>query len=85
MIQWSDGFRRYYNPNTQEIMADKQQLEAVLRSLLDSQGYTTIGDFARDSNLTYYSARKLLNEWCEGDNPKLLKTKHGQEYIYTET
>ena len=83
--KWSDGFRRYHNPNTQEIMADKQQLEAVLRSLLDSQGYTTIGNFAQDSNLTYYSARKLLNEWCEGDNPKLLKTKHGQEYIYTET
>ena len=28
-------------------------------------------------------ARKQLNEWCEGKNPKLQKTKQGQEYIYT--
>lgn len=40
--------------------------------------------FSLFSKLTYYSARKLLDEWCEGDNPKLLKTKRGQEYIYTE-
>ena len=81
--KWSRGFRRQDNPNTQEIMADGQQLEAVLRQLLESNGYATVRRFAYDSNLTYYSARKQLNEWCEGDNPKLLKTKQGQEYIYT--
>ena len=81
--KWSRGFRRQDNPNTQEIMADGQQLEAVLRQLLESNGYATVRRFAYASNLTYYSARKQLNEWCEGDNPKLLKTKQGQEYIYT--
>lgn len=81
--KWSRGFRRYENPNTQEIMADRQQLEVVLRKLLDRDGYTTVRRFAQESTLTYYSARKLLNEWCEGENPKLLKTKQGQYHIYT--
>lgn len=81
--KWSHGFRRFENPDTQEIMADKQQLEAILRQLLGNGGYTNVRRFAIASRLTYYSARKQLNEWCEGENPKLLKTKRGQEYIYT--
>jgi len=28
--------------------------------------------------------RKQLDSWCKGDRPKLLKTKMGQQYIYTE-
>ncbi len=82
--KWSRGFRRYENPDTQQILADKQPLEALLHRLLGNGGYTTVSQFARLSGLTYYSARKLLNEWCEGENPKLLKTKRGQEHIYTE-
>ena len=34
--------------------------------------------------LTYYSAKKQLNQWTLGQQAKLLKTKRGQEYIYTE-
>ncbi len=71
------------NPNTQEIMADKPKLEALIQKLVGNGGCITVRQFAWASKLTYYSARKLLNEWCEGDNPKLLKTKRGQEYIYT--
>ena len=81
--KWSHGFRRAENPNTQEIMADKQQLEKLLNQLVGNGGYTTSRQFARVSKLTYYSASKLLNEWCKGDNPKLLKTRQGQVYIYT--
>ena len=40
--------------------------------------------FSHYSGLTLYSARKLLNEWTTGDNPKLLKTPRGKEHIYTE-
>ena len=33
----------------------------------------------------HYSLRYgELNEWTKGDNPKLLKTPHGKEHIYTE-
>ena len=81
--KWSRGFRRMDNPNTQEIMADKPKLEALIQKLVGNGGCITVRQFAWASKLTYYSARKLLNEWCEGDNPKLLKTKRGQEYIYT--
>jgi hypothetical protein len=81
--KWSRGFRRMDNPNTQEIMADKPKLEALIQKLVGNGGCVTVRYFAWASKLTYYSARKLLNEWCEGDNPKLLKTKRGQEYIYT--
>jgi hypothetical protein len=82
--KWGNGFRRCENADTQIIMADKEQLEKVLRQLLERDGYTTVNRFARATQLTYYSARKLLNEWCEGDNPKLLKTQRSKEYIYTE-
>ena len=84
--KWNRGFRRADNPNTQDILADKEQLEKVLRDAIGkSNGYLTVRLFAIYSGLTYYSARKQLNAWCEGDCPKLLKTKRGQEYIYTET
>lgn len=46
-------------------------------SELMAMGYrvdTPIGSFARTSGLTYYSARKQLNQWTEGENPRLLKT-----------
>ena len=81
--KWAHGFRRYHNPDTQQIMADKDQLETALLRLLGDGGSITARRFAQATNLTYYSARKQLNEWCLGDNPKLLKTKQGQEYIYT--
>ena len=83
--KWNNGFRRANNTNTQELLADKDKLEKILRNTIKQlNGYVTVGLFAYHSGLTYYSARKQLNAWCEGDTPKLLKTKRGQEYIYTE-
>jgi len=85
MEKWHDGFRRYDNPNTQELMADKEKLEQMMRECIKKyHGYITAGMFARYTGLTLYSARKQLNEWTEGENPKLLKTPRGKEHIYTE-
>lgn len=85
LSRWSEGFRRAWNPDTMQLLQDTERLEQLLQKSLDeNEGYTTARRFARASGLTNYSARKLLNEWCEGDNPKLLKTRRGQEYIYTE-
>ncbi len=85
LAKWNNGFRRANNANTLELLADEERLLAVLRNTIQKgDGYVTVGRFAYHSGLTYYSARKLLNGWCEGDRPKLLKTKRGQEYIYTE-
>ena len=85
MRKWSRGFRRAENPNVQDLLSNQQQLVEVLqRALADFHGYVTVGIFSRRSGLTYYSARKQLNTWTEGENPKLLKTRRGKEYIYTE-
>ena len=83
--KWCDGFRRYDNPDTLQLLADKEKLEQQMRECLERHhGYITAGMFARYTGLTLYSARKLLNEWTKGDNPKLLKTPRGKEHIYTE-
>ena len=85
MKKWHDGFRRYQNPDTQEILADQEKLEQMMRACIQkNHGYITAGMFSRHTGLTLYSARKQLNEWTKGDNPKLLKTPRGKEHIYTE-
>ena len=79
------GFRRANNPNVQQLMADENHLNKALQTNLERyHGYVTARSFAHSANITYYSARKQLDKWCEGEHPRLLKTKQGQEYIYTE-
>ena len=83
--KWIRGFRRVNNPDTQKLMADKDHLEKALQdNLTRYHGYVTARSFSIYANLTYYSARKQLDEWCKGERPKLMKTRHGQEYMYTE-
>ena len=83
--KWLDGFRRYENPDTQEILADKEKLEQVMRECMQRfHGYLTAGLFASVTGLTLYSVRKQLNEWTQGERPKLMKTVRGKEHIYTE-
>ncbi|SDG66430.1 hypothetical protein SAMN04487901_10742 [Prevotella communis] len=83
--KWMDGFRRWQNADTQEILANKEKLEQVMRECIQRHhGYITASIFSRASGLTLYSARKQLNEWTKGNNPKLLMTPRGKEHIYTE-
>lgn len=77
------GFSRVDNPNTQELLKDMEHLERALRKCL-TQGYVTVRRFAGYAGLTLYSARKQLEAWTKGDNPKLMRTKMGQIHIYTE-
>ena len=65
-------------------LADKDKLEQMMRDCLQRCGFITAGMFARITGLTLYSARKQLQEWTRGDNPKLLMTPRGKEHIYTE-
>ena len=64
-------------------MQDPEHLEKALKECL-KKGYATARSFAYHANLTLYSARKQLEAWTKGDNPKLMKTKMGQMHIYTE-
>lgn len=68
-----NGFRKVDTPNVQEIIGDKEHLEKALAESL-KRGYTTVRAFAHHANLTQYSARKQLNEWTKGENPKLMKS-----------
>ena len=85
IADWLGGFNRFENPNVQKNMADKDQLEQIMRACIaEFDGYITAHIFSVRASLTYYSARRQLDAWCKGENPKLLRTKRGQEYIYTE-
>ena len=85
IADWLGGFNRWENPNVQKNLANKDQLELTMRECIaNNGGYITARIFSIGAHLSYYSARKQLDEWCEGESPKLLKTKRGQEYIYTE-
>lgn len=81
--RWTNGFCRVYNADTQELMADTKRLESVLQHCLADNGYVTVGLFAKKTGLTKYSARKQMDAWCQGDLPRLLKTKMARQFIYT--
>ena len=82
--QWLfDGFLRVDNPNVQEQLDDKEHLEEVLSECL-KRGYVTVTSFALRARLSHYTARRLLNELTEGENPRLMKSRLGRTDIYTE-
>ena len=79
-----NGFTRVDNPNVQELLKDKAHLEQALRECLKQRGFVTVKAFTIQAHLTDYSARKQLEAWTTGENPKLTKSKLGQTDIYTE-
>ena len=82
---WTHGFRPSGNPDSQKLAADTAHIELALMRCIDEQGYASVQSFMRHSGLTYHSARKQLDAWCKGDQPRLLRTKMGGSFIYTET
>ena len=78
-----NGFLRADNPNVLEQLNDKEHLEQALGECLRG-GYVTVSRFAIHASLSHYTARRLLNEWTEGENPRLMKTRMGRTDIYTE-
>ena len=78
-----NGFTRVDNPNVQELMQDTEHLERALKECL-KKGYVTVTMFAYRASLSKYSARKQLEAWTMGENPKLMRSKMGQLHVYTE-
>lgn len=82
---WTHGFRPLNNPNSLQLIENIQHLEKALHeSIKEKDGYVDISTFMNHSGLTYHSARKQLLAWCKGDNPRLLRSKIGGTYIFTE-
>ena len=79
-----DGFTRVEPYFSSEPLADMPKVEQKLQELLDRRGFVTVETFRVATGLTYHAARKLLNGWTAGENPKLLKTRQGSAYIYTQ-
>ena len=78
-----NGFLRVENPNVQELMQDTEYLEQALKECL-KRGFVTVKAFTIQAHLTDYSARKQLEAWTQGENPKLTKSTIGHTDIYTE-
>lgn len=85
VANWTNGFRPVGNPDTQKLSADKAHLERALQRCIEERGYADVRSFMRHSGLTYHSARKQLDAWCEAPVPRLLRTKMGGTFVYTET
>jgi hypothetical protein len=81
--KWLDGFRPVRNGNTEEIMSDSERLREVLDRYVSKGGMVTARQFAAATGLTYYSARKQLDAWTEGEKPLLMRSKMGKIFIYT--
>ena len=82
--QWTNGFRPLNNPDTQRLSADTTHLERALQNTIEALGgYADVRNFMRFSGLTYHSARKTLDRWCQEPSPRLLRTKLGGTFIYT--
>jgi len=60
----------------------KSKLLLYIDKQIKEKGYLTVRNVERDQNTTNYHARKLLEDLCKGDQPKLYKETVGHSYIY---
>lgn len=79
-----DGFRYVRKPQSNRLLNNQQHLEKALQQCIKEHGYATVASFAAHSGLTDHSARRQLDKWCYGDNPKLQFSRFGRIHIYTE-
>lgn len=60
----------------------KSKLLLFVDKMIEEKGYVTVRDVECDKDTTKYHARKLLEQLCEGKQPKLYKELVGHSYIY---
>ena len=65
-----------------QIPVSKSELLLYIDQQIKEHGYVTVRHVERDQNTTKYHARKLLEDLCKGDQPKLYKETVGHSYIY---
>jgi len=60
----------------------KSKLLLYIDKMVKEHGFVTVRDVECDLSTTNYHARKLLEDLCKGDQPKLYKEMVGHSYIY---
>ncbi|MBQ8656451.1 MAG: hypothetical protein IJ527_05305 [Prevotella sp.] len=82
--QRSYGFHRAPDCRTRRGQPTQQQLlSALQQSMRNLGGYATVSSFAYHSQLSKNTARKWLNQQCEGEQPLLARQQMGTTFIYT--
>ena len=65
-----------------QTLISKSKLLLFVDQMVKEKGYVTVRDVECDKDTTNYHARKLLEDLCKGDQPKLYKELVGHSYIY---
>ena len=65
-----------------QVPVKKSKLLLYIDQMVKEKGYVTVRDVECDQSTTNYHARKLLEDLCKGDQPKLYKEMVGHSYIY---
>ena len=60
----------------------KSTLLKYIDKKVTEMGFVTVRNVERDQNTTSYHARKLLEDLCKGDQPKLYREKVGHTILY---
>ena len=76
------GFRADPTWNRKVSPISKSKLLLFVDQMVKEKGYVTVRDVECDKDTTNYHARKLLEDLCKGDQPKLYKELVGHSYIY---
>ena len=83
--EMTNGYRHTPFPSSLPLPKDEEHLLKALRQAIDVLGgYTTVSAFKMYSRISDYRARQVLDGWCEEPCPKLMRSKIGRTYIYTE-
>ena len=81
-------FKHHHHCHLINLSAGNSQIydqQAMKKALLKSVsgGFITIRSFMAHSSLHYYSAKKYLDEQCQGDSPLLACRKVGNTLLYS--
>lgn len=69
-------------PMRHQVPITKSELLQFIEEMVKKKGHVTVRDVVICQNTTNYHARKLLEDLCKGEQPKLYREMIGHSYIY---
>jgi len=80
VCQCSQPFERARTRHQKPV--SRSELLLYIDQTVSEKGYVTVRDVQTDLDTTNYHARRLLEELCVGDQPKLYRKMAGHAYLY---